>query len=615
MIGADLAEFKLKLSNMDRDEVIAAALTLFAERVQLHTRLTETQNASTEMALQFQQMKDELNAARHEIKVLREQNQHLTGVNTIRTDELYGQSTEKAEYIFDLASDGNTVNEDPIDEDAEEDAPDSESNGGGSSGHGGGSTGRGGSGKLAGKRKRDLEGLPTCSIFEYDIDELNHEYGEGNWRFAFWQETVTVEVVRQTTYAKHTFKPIISVGLEHTLVRAGSPDLFMPKSLASESLVAQIILDKYRLFLPLYRLEHDENRFGFPLSRQTMSNWVCKACHELLLPVYEFMCEVLRTCKYQQCDETPYLVIHDGRQTGSKSYIWVHRTSELLGGPVIIVYCYEKTRKADHLRDFYRGVTMQFFLTCDAYIGYVSFAGDYVEIVILCGCFMHARRRFVEALRIVPTKGLSEEQIRSLPEARAIRLIGEIYHAEGALKNLSPEARLEQRQSVVKKKVDAFFDYVHSFDPNDPSLSEKMRDAISYSINQEECLRRFLDDGNIPLDDGATERSIRGAAQGRRSYLFSNTVRGAQATVIASTMIETAKANGADPYYYLKYLLEKMPHHLYDKDKSYLPDMMPWSDAYKLYETEQKQASVERTAPPGNSRPKTPVKKKQTSAA
>ena len=368
MSGASLAAFQQRLSNMDRDEIIAEASVLFTEREQLSARLIETRNAGTEMALQFQQMKDELNAARHEIKVLREQNKHLTGVNTMRADDLFGRSTEKAEDIFDLAAGGNAANDDPIAEDAAECAADPESKGSGSSGRGKG-RGRGGRAKQAGKRERDLSGLPSCSIFEYDIDELNREYGEGNWRFAFWQETVTVEVVRQTTYAKHTFRPIISVGLEHALVRTGDRSVFMPKSLASESLVAQIMLDKFKLFLPLFRLEHDEQRFGFPLSRQTMSNWVCRACLELLLPVYEYLCGELKRCRYQQCDETTYMVIHDDRPAGSKSFIWAHRTSELLDGPAIIVYCYEKTRGADHLRNFYRDVTTAFYLTCDAYIG------------------------------------------------------------------------------------------------------------------------------------------------------------------------------------------------------------------------------------------------------
>ena len=344
-----------------------------------------------------------------------------------------------------------------------------------------------------------------------------------------------------------------------------------------------------------------------------MSGWIVYACLELFLPVYEYMAAELRKCKYQQCDETTYLVIHDGRGAGAKSYIWTHRTSELMDGPAIIVYCYEKSRSADHLRSFYAGQTEKFYLTSDAYIGYPSFADEMDGIVVLCGCLMHCRRKFVEALAVLNTKGLTDEQILSLPETRGILLSGEIYDADEPLKTLSASERLEKRQTDVKEKVDDFFNFVHSFDLNDPSLSEKLKTALQYSINQESRLRMFLEDGNIPIDDGATERSIRPIAQGRRNYLFSNTISGAQSTVIASSLIETARANGADPYYYLQYLLEKLPALITNKDRSFLPDMMPWADKYREHETSIKQKVINSwIAPPGNEKPHVNGKQKRS---
>ena len=341
----------------------------------------------------------------------------------------------------------------------------------------------------------------------------------------------------------------------------------------------------------------------------SMSNWVVYACRELFLSVYEFLCAQLKSHTYQQCDETTYTVIRDGRGAGAKSFLWVHRTSELLDGPAIIIYCYEKTRGADHLRNFYAGLSHPLFLTCDAYGAYQSFAGGLDGLVTVCGCFMHSRRRFVDALSVLSTKGLTEEQVGELPEVKGITLIGDIYRADEPLKLLPAEERLEKRRTEVRTKVDAFFEFVHDFDLENPAAGEKLKDAVRYAKNQEDNLRRFLEDGSIPLDDGATERSIRPIAQGRRNYLFSNTVSGAEATVIASTLIETAKANGAEPYYYLKYLLEQMPKHLYDKGKDHLPDMMPWSEAYRGYEISQKQNLVNHMAPPGNEKPHTPRKR------
>lgn len=604
---AKCEEFRQSLLKKNNEEMIQTAVVLFGEKEDALMKLTEFQNASREMAIQFQQMKDELLGLRSECKALREQNQHLTGIKIIQAKELFGRSTEKSEDILNQAVKGRSSHTDPLVEDAQESVNVSSQS----------------SAekilffkdtakckkKTAGKRVQDLSGLPICKVFDYDINTLNREYGEGNWRFAFWHESPTVEVVRQMTYLKITYTPVISAGLEHSLVRVPYENALIPKSIASPSLLAQIITDKYNLFLPLYRQEHDPGRFGFPLSRQTMSNWIIFACHELLLPVYEFMCVQLRACTYQQCDETTYTVIHDERNAGSKSFIWVHRTSELLDAPAVIVYCYELTRGADHLRNFYAEQTEPFFLTCDAFSAYPSFANESEGDVTLSGCFMHARRRFVEALSVLSPKGLSEEQLLLLPEVKGITLIGEIYHADEPLKALSAAERQEKRQTDVRGKVEAYFDFIKTFDLENPLASEKLRDAIQYSRNQEAYLCRFLCDGNIPLDNGATERNVRPVAQGRRNYLFSNTISGAKATVIGSTLIETAKANHAEPYFYMKYLLEQMAQHLYDKGKGHLPDMLPWSDAYRNYESSQKQYLADHMAPPGNEKPRTPRKR------
>lgn len=606
MTTAKSEAFRQCLSKKSSEEILQIAVTLFDEKEDILIKLIEFQNASSEMAIQFQQMKDELQGARSECKALREQNQHLTGIKTIQSRELFGRGTEKSQDILKQAMNGSGAPSDPLAEDAidsgEENFPPSQKgiihfkNTG---------TPRK---KTVGKREKDLSGLPVCTVFDYDINALNSEYGEGNWRFAFWHEYPTVEVVRQTTYLKKTYTPIISVGLEHTLVRITNDKVLIPKSIVSPSLLAQIITDKYSLFLPLYRQEHDPGRFGFPLSRQTMSNWIIYACQELFGTVYEYMCGLQRECTYQQCDETTYIVIHDERNPGAKSYIWIHRSSELLAEPAIIVYCYEKTRCADHLRKFYAGQTTPFFLTCDAFSAYQSFANEMDGLVTICGCFMHARRRFVDALSVLSPRGMTEEQLMQLPEVKGITLIRDIYRADEPLKVLSAAERQEKRQTDVSKKVEAYFDFVNTFDLDDPLVSEKLKDAIQYSRNQEECLRRFLCDGNIPLDDGATERNVLPIAQGRRNYLFSNTESGAKATVVASTLIVTAKANDAEAYFYMKYLLEEMPGYLYDKGKGHLPDMMPWSDAYRSYESNQKQRLVDRMAPPGNEKPQTPRK-------
>lgn len=621
MQAAKVEVFRRSLEGKTKAETDEIAVRYYCAWNDAEIHLKETENASTEMAIQFQQMKVERDAALKENEILRKQNQHLTGIQTIQTNELFGRSTEKTEDVLGQVLNGDIPDGDPLSEESPEGKEKSETDedkktrrktrervkkllrllfGGLDQ-----------NGQEEQKRRMDLSKLPVQTIFDYDIEELNRKYGEGNWRFAFWSERKTVERVRQTSYVKSVFKPIVSVGLDHQLIRPVWENALIPKSVASPSLLSELIVDWGRMFLPLYRQELNEERFGFHLPRQRMSSWIGYVVRNYLQQVHLYICGLLKEYYYQQCDETYWQVVLDERKAGAKSFIWVHRSGELLPGPAIVAYCYEKTRGADHLRNFYAGILQTIYLTCDAYGAYPCFAGETGGLMILTGCYMHCRRRFVEAALILKLNGLTDDQIRELPEVKAVALIAEIYIADNALKGLPADMRQKQRRESVLPKVNAFFNFIRTIDLNDPLVSDKLRGAVQYALNQEDNLRKFLDDGNIPLDNGATERSVRPVAQFRRNSLFSFTTGGAEVMVVIFTLIETAKANQADPYYYLKYLLEQMPQHLYDqgKESEYMPDLMPWSQRYRCYEAEEKEKLVKAQAPPGNEKPRTPRKR------
>ena len=619
MLAAKVEAFRLSLEGKTKAETDEIAVRYFCAWNDAEIHLKEHENASTEMAIQYQQMKTERDAALKEIDILRKQNQHLTGIQTIQTKDLFGRSTEKAEDVLGQVLNDDIPNGDPLSEESPEETGKKETDDdektrrrtrervkrllrllfGGLDQNG----------QKEQKRRMDLSKLPVQTVFDYNIEELNCKYGEGNWRFAFWSERKTVERVRQTSYVKSVFKPIVSVGLDHQLIRPVWENALIPKSVASPSLLSEIIVDWGRMFLPLYRQEMNEERFGFSLSRQRMSSWIGYVVRNYLQQVYLYLCGQLKKYSYQQCDETYWQVVLDERKAGAKSFIWVHRSGELLPGPAIVAYCYEKTRGADHLRNFYAGILQMIFLTCDAYSAYPCFAGETGGLMILTGCYMHCRRRFVEAVLILKLNDLTDDQIRTLPEVKAVALIAEIYIADNALKEMSADKRQKQRQEKVRPKVNAFFDFIRTIDLDDPLVSDKLRDAVRYALNQEENLQKFLDDGNIPLDNGASERSVRPVAQFRRNSLFSFTTGGAEVMVVIFTLIETAKANQADPYYYLKYLLEQMPQHLYDQEAEYMPDLMPWSQRYRCYEMKEKEDLVKAQAPPGNEKPRTPRKR------
>jgi len=207
---------------------------------------------------------------------------------------------------------------------------------------------------------------------------------------------------------------------------------------------------------------------------------------------------------------------------------------------------------------------------------------------------MHCRRRFAEAMEIIDIRSLSKKEIDALPEYRALTLLGKIYHAESELKSLDAKERLKRRQADIKPLIGEFYALIESFDLNDPLLSEKFKDAISYSINQKESLCRFLEDGMIPCDNGFAENCLRLYAQGRRNWLFSNTPEGAHASTIIYSLVETARLNAANPLLYLNYLLEKVPDYLelspYDPK---IEELMPWSDRYRQYEKDKLKTSLE----------------------
>ena len=609
----ELEELNSRIDSMSREEMILSLRRLMKECSEKDAILEINSAAATEMSIQFRQIKDENTALKKENKELLRQNRKLTDQLRMRNKDLFGRKSETSSGIADAIIDGDPT--DPIEEIPEgpgREAPDGQE----------GTTAselekalhprrsrKAGGKKSSGKRKADLDRLPTRTVYDFDVDELNSAYGEGNWRIAFWRQEDTIESVHTVQYHKCTFRPVISVGLEHVLVAPHPCGKLLPGSLASSALVAEVMYQKAVQCVPSYRMEADFLRSGVPLSRQTVTNWINRFCNELLVIVADHMASILCRLAYNQCDETTFEVIMDGRKAGSKSYVWVHTTSELDPGHPVIVYRFELTRATEHLRRFYGDSGFAGNITSDAYCSYGVLEEEYAEIHG-SGCFMHVRRRFFYASLLISVKGKDPEDLQEIPEIRALALVDEIYDVERPLKDCSPEERLRARQSAVKEKVDAFFSYIKALDMGDPSYSEKFRDAVQYSLNQEEKLRRFLDDPMIPADNGFVERCIKPFACSRRNWLFSYSIEGAEAATVLFTLTETAKANGAHPYYYLKYLLETLSTQKITKESAFLDDCMPWSEAYRAYESSEKRAAMQTFAdqtPP--ERPRTPRKK------
>jgi len=160
----------------------------------------------------------------------------------------------------------------------------------------------------------------------------------------------------------------------------------------------------------------------------------------------------------------------------------------------------EATRGTDHLRKFFREFLG--YITCDAYVSYQVLEDEKNGLITVTGCLMHCRRYFAQAFFVNDVSGLSDEQLLELPETKALMLIRNIYHEENLLKGLNSVDRIIMRKKIVEPKVDQFFEYVHSLETSDQIFSDRMKKAITYAVNQEEHLRRFVTDGNISIDNG-----------------------------------------------------------------------------------------------------------------
>jgi transposase len=429
--------------------------------------------------------------------------------------------------------------------------------------------------KQSGKKARDMSGLPATRVDHYmTTQELTDEFGENGWkqlpdavakRYQFVPAKVEVEEHHIGVYASKS---------DGHMVKAKHPKGLLHGSPVSPSLAAAIMNGKYVNAVPLYRLEKEFERYGLAITRQNMANWMIRLGEEYLGVLYDHLHQLLYGYHVIQADETPVLVNRDGRPAGSKSYMWVYRSGYLYPDRQIILYEYQKTRNASHPRTFlkdYSGICVT-----DGYQVYHTVEKE-LEDLTIAGCWVHARRRFEEAQEVVPKparKGTASYLV--------MKQIQAIYREEGKLKELSSEERLKQRQVVVRPLVDALFVYLKQHNSEVPKTGS-LREAFNYALNQERYLKVFLTDGDVPMDNNASERAIRGFCVGKKNWQVIDTIHGATSSAIIYSIAETAKANNLKPYEYFEFLLTEIPKHMDDTDRSFLEELLPWSPNLPAY--------------------------------
>lgn len=433
--------------------------------------------------------------------------------------------------------------------------------------------------KTVGKKEADIKDLPVNIINHYLTDEeLVAEFGENGWkqlpdaiskRYRFIPAKVEIDEHHVGVYASKT---------DDRIIKADHPKALLHGSLVSPTIAAAIMNGKYVNAVPLYRLEQEFSRYGLTITRQNMANWMIRLGESYLAVLYDYLHQKLYNYHVIQADETPVLVNRDGRSAGSKSYMWVYRSGHLYTDKQIVLYDYHKTRNSSHPREFlsnYSGICVT-----DGYQVYHTIEKECEDLQI-AGCWVHARRKFDEALTVIPKAHRNKSDAFLV-----IKQIQAIYREEGKLNELSSEERLTQRQLVIKPLVDALFAYLKKMEPT-VAASGQLRKAYTYILNQEKYLRVFLEDGEVPIDNNASERAIRGFCIGKKNWQMIDTINGAHSSAIIYSIAETAKANSLKPYDYFVYLLEEIPKHMDQEDRTFLEDLLPWSE--KLPEEIRKQ--------------------------
>lgn len=407
--------------------------------------------------------------------------------------------------------------------------------------------------KKKGKKEQDLSCLPTHRIDHYMTEEeLTAEFGKNGWkqlpdaisrRYRFVPVKVEVEEHHIGVYADKK---------DGHMVKAKHPRGLLHGSTVSPTLAAAIINGKYVNAIPLYRLEQEFKRYGLVITRQNMANWMIRLGEEYISVLYDYLHRKLYDYHVIQADETPVLVNRDGRPAGSNSYMWVYRSEYMYPDKQIVLYEYQRTRNASHPREFLKDFSG--ICVTDGYQVYHTLEKEKEDLMI-AGCWVHGRRKFEEALATIPAEG-KKESVAWL----VMKQIQAIYREEGKLKDLSSEERLAQRQVVIRPLVDALFAYLKQ-KKEQIVVKGKLEAAFTYFLNQEKYLRVFLDDGDVPMDNNASERAIRGFCIGKKNWEVIDTINGAKTSAVIYSIAETAKANNLKPYEYFEHLLTVIPEH------------------------------------------------------
>jgi transposase len=344
---------------------------------------------------------------------------------------------------------------------------------------------------------------------------------------------------------KYACKKCEGLESEHPVKSAPMPPQLIERGIATPGLLAFIMVSKFCDAIPFYRQERQFERIGIELPRGDFCNWAVQVGRKCD-PLIEVFLSQIQAGPVVQMDETRLQVMKEhGRADTAQSFMWVLR-----GGPPdkpVIVYRYHPTRSASVPLEYLRGYAG--FLQTDGYDGYEEVGA--LPGVIHVGCWTHARRKFDEAAKASKNESSAHE---------AIGRIAKLYAAERELRamQLSDAEFMTRRKARVMPILESFKEWLNS-KSSQVLPSSLLGKAVSYTLNEWQKLIRYLDSPYLTPDTNYVENAIRPFVVGRKNWLFSGSPFGAHASATLYSLIETAKANGIEPYRYLRYIFIKLP--------------------------------------------------------
>jgi transposase len=344
------------------------------------------------------------------------------------------------------------------------------------------------------------------------------------------------------------------------IVQAEAPSRPIARGLAGPGLLAHVLVAKYGDHLPLYRQADIYAREGVELDRATLADWVGGASQLLAPLVEEIRRHVLRAAKLH-ADDTPVPVLAPGLGKTKTGRLWTYVRDDRPAGdatPPAVWFTYSPDRKGEHPQNHLRDFTGT--LQADAYAGFdaVYETGRVRE----AACWAHVRRKFYD-LEVAHKSPIAQE---------ALERIGALYAIERAIRGRPAEERRTIRQTRARPLLESFRTWLESCLPK---LSQKSDTtvAIKYALGRWEALTRYVEDGQLEIDNNAAERALRAVAVGRKNYLFAGSDVGGERAAILYSLIGTAKLNGLDPESYLRDVLSCIADHPINR----ITELLPWN--------------------------------------